>query len=61
MSEDGKITAAQVTEVRLHRNVLQEFVKIGGMYRLGCGLYLLSSAWEDHFYLLQRKYGCGIN
>ena len=59
-SEDGTITAAQVTEAGLHCNVLQEFVKSGEMYRFGRGLYVLSSAWEDDFYLLQRKYGRGI-
>ena len=32
-SEDGTITAAQVTEAGLHRSVLQEFVKSGEMYR----------------------------
>ena len=31
-SEDGTITAAQVTEAGLHRSVLQEFVKSGEMY-----------------------------
>ena len=55
-SEDGTITAAQVTEDGLHRSVLQEFVKSGEMYRFGRGLYVRSSAWEDDFYLLQRKY-----
>lgn len=40
-SEDGTITAAQVTEAGLHRNVLQEFVKSGEMYRFGRSLYLL--------------------
>ena len=59
-SEDGSITAAQVTEAGLHRSVLQEFVKSGEMYRFGRGLYVRSSAWEDDFYLLQRKYGRGI-
>ena len=34
-SEDGTITAAQVTEAGLHRSVLQEFVKSGEMYRFG--------------------------
>ena len=58
-SEDGTITAAQVTEAGLHRSVLQEFVKSGEMYRFGRGLYVRSSAWEDDFYLLQRKYGRG--
>ena len=59
-SEDGTISAAQVTEAGLHRSVLQEFVKSGEMYRFGRGLYVRSSAWEDDFYLLQRKYGRGI-
>ena len=38
-SEDGTITAAQVTEAGLHRSVLQEFVKSGEMYRFGRGLF----------------------
>ena len=56
-SEDGTITAAQVTKVGLHRSILQEFVKSGEMYRFGRGMYVRSNAWEDDFYLLQRKYG----
>ena len=32
-SEDGTITAAQVTEAGLHRSVLQEFVKSGEMLK----------------------------
>ena len=59
-SEDGTITAAQVTEAGLHRSVLQELVKNGEIYRFGRGLYVRSSEWEDDFYLLQRKYGRGI-
>ena len=43
-SEDGTITAAQVTEAGLHRSILQEFVKSGEMYRFGRGLYVRSSA-----------------
>ena len=27
---------------------------------MGRGIYVLNSAWEDDFYLLQRKYGRGI-
>ena len=59
-SEDGTITAAQVTEAGLHRSVLQKFVKSGEIYRFGRGLYVQSSAWEDDFYLLQQKYSRGI-
>lgn len=39
-SEDGTITAAQVTKVGLHRSILQEFVKSGEMYRFGRGQHL---------------------
>ena len=59
-SNDGTITAAQVTKAGLHRSVLQSLVDSGELYRYGRGLYVKSSAWEDDFYLLQRKYGRGI-
>lgn len=59
-SGDGTITAAQVTKAGLHRSILQECVRKGELYRFGRGLYVQSSAWEDDFYLLQRKYGRGI-
>ena len=59
-SKDGTITAAQVTKAGLHRSVLQSLVDSGELYRYGRGLYVKSSAWEDDFYLLQRKYGRGI-
>ena len=59
-SQDGTITTAQVTEAGLHRGILQELVRSGEVYRFGRGLYVLSDAWEDDFYLLQRKYGRGI-
>ena len=59
-SEDGMITTAQVTEAGLHRSILQKLVKSGEIYRFGRGLYVQSSAWEDDFYLLQRKYRRGI-
>ena len=49
-SEDGTITAAQVTEAGLHRSVLQKFVKSGEIYRFGRGLYVWSDVWEDDFY-----------
>lgn len=59
-SKDGIITSSQVTEAGLHRSILQVFVKNGKIYRLGRGLYMRSNAWEDDFYLLQRRYGRGI-
>lgn len=59
-SLDGTITAEQVTAAGLHRSILQEFVARGEIYRFGRGLYVRNNAWEDDFYLLQRKYGRGI-
>ena len=59
-SPDGTITAEQVTAAGLHRSILQELVENGELYRVGRGLYVRSNAWEDDFYLLQRKYGRGI-
>lgn len=59
-SPDGTVTAEQVTEAGLHRSILQELVENGELYRFGRGLYVISNAWEDDFYLLQRKYGRGI-
>ena len=57
---NGIITAAQLTKAGLHRGYLHDFVESGELYRFGRGLYVRSSAWEDDFYLLQRKYGRGI-
>lgn len=59
-SPDGTITAEQVTSAGLHRSILQELVGNGELYRFGRGLYVCSNAWEDDFYLLQRKYRRGI-
>lgn len=59
-SQDGIITAEQVTAAGLHRNILKKLVESGDIYRFGRGLYMCSNVWEDEFYLLQRKYGRGI-
>lgn len=59
-STDGTITAEQVTAAGMHRSILRELVENKELYRFGRGLYVRSDAWEDDFYLLQRKYGRGI-
>ena len=59
-SQDGTITAEQVTAAGLHRSILQELVRQGIVSRFGRGLYVRNDTWEDDFYLLQRKYGRGI-
>lgn len=59
-TSDGTITTSQVMDAGLHRSILQDLVKSGEVYRFGKGLYVVSSMWEDDFYLLQQKYGRGI-
>ncbi len=59
-SQDGTITSAQVVEAGLYREALRELVRKGKVSRFGRGLYVKTDAWEDDFYLLQRKYSRGI-
>ena len=59
-SLNGTITTEQVTAAGMHRSILRKLVENGELYRFGRGLYVRSNAWEDDFYLLQRKYGRGI-
>lgn len=35
-------------------------IENGDVTRFGRGVYICSDSWEDYFYLLQRKYSCGI-
>lgn len=60
-SQDGTVTAEQVTSAGLHRSILHELVKNGELYRFGRGLYVRTSVWEDDIYLLQRKIALPAN
>ena len=59
-SNNGTITAKQVTAKGIHRGILTELTETGQLTRYGRGLYVKSDAWEDDLYLLQLKYGRGI-
>ena len=56
----GAITTAQVSKAGFRRDALRALVDKGELRRIGRGLYEISSAWEDDFYILQRKYARGI-
>lgn len=60
ISQCGSITTKQVTEAGLHREILCELVEKGKAYRFRRGIYVFNDAWEDDFYLLQKKYKRGI-
>lgn len=57
---DGTVTAGQLAIAGLHGNELQELVTRGELHRVGRGLYVLGTAWEDDFFLLQQRYSRGI-
>lgn len=57
---NGILTAAMVTAAGLHRSVINKLLQKGEIYSFSRGLYVYSDAWEDDFYLLQKKYGRGI-
>ena len=59
-SDNGMITANQVTAAGIHRGTLTKFTEAGQLIRYGRGLYVKSDAWEDEMYLLQSKYGRGV-
>lgn len=56
----GVISSSTVTQLGLHRSILQELVDEGEIYPCSRGIYLKKDAWEDEFYLLQQKYKKGI-
>lgn len=56
----GVISSSTVTQLGLHRSILQELVDEGEIYPYSRGIYLKKDAWEDDFYLLQQKYKKGI-
>lgn len=56
----GVISSSTVTQLGLHRSILQELVDEGEIYLYSRGIYLKKDAWEDEFYLLQQKYKKGI-
>ena len=59
-SNNGFITAAQVTEAGIQRRVLGELVEAKRLYRVSRGIYALPETWEDEMYLLQYRFAKGI-
>lgn len=59
-SDNGVITAKQLTDAGIHRGMLAEYTENGQLTRYGRGLYIKDDVWEDDLYLLQQKYSRGI-
>ncbi|MDR0523945.1 MAG: AbiEi antitoxin N-terminal domain-containing protein [Candidatus Methanoplasma sp.] len=54
------ITSKQVTNAGIHRSVLSDMVGNNELVRIGRGVYMRPTSWEDEMYLLQYRYGKGI-
>jgi predicted transcriptional regulator of viral defense system len=60
MNTGDIVTAKQVTEAGGHRSVLSQLVKDGELVKVGRGVYMKPTAWEDEVYLLQYRFARGI-
>lgn len=60
ISHNGIITTEEVNEAGLYRGGLKKLADNGTIYRYSRGIYLKSDAWEDDFFLLQKRYSRGI-
>ena len=54
------ITSKQVTEAGFHRSILSKLVETNVLEKVGRGVYMRSSTWEDEMFLLQHRFGKGI-
>ncbi|MCL1981911.1 MAG: type IV toxin-antitoxin system AbiEi family antitoxin domain-containing protein [Clostridiales bacterium] len=59
-SNNGFVTAAQVTAAGIQRRTLGELVKAKRLYRAGRGIYARPDAWEDEMYFLQYRFAKGV-
>jgi len=59
-SNNGFITAAQVTAAGIQRRTLSELVQAKRLYRAARGIYVLPEAWEDEMFFLQYRFTKGV-
>ena len=59
-SNNGHITASQVTQAGIPRRHLSKMLSTGDIYRVDRGIYALPEAWEDELHALQYRYNKGI-
>lgn len=59
-AENGIITSGKITELGLHRSVLQELLVSGEIIQNSRGIYTMADEWEDEYSILQHKYRRGI-
>lgn len=59
-AENGIITSSRITDMGIHRSVLQELAGSGELIQCSRGIYVPAGEWEDEYRILQEKYGRGI-
>jgi predicted transcriptional regulator of viral defense system len=59
-SNNGIVTATQVTEAGIPRRCLSTMVQSGMIYRVERGIYALPEVWEDELSFIQYRFSKGI-
>ena len=59
-TNNGVVTATQVTEAGIPRRCLSAMVEAGTIYRVSRGIYALPEAWEDEMFFMQYRFSKGI-
>lgn len=59
-TNNGIVTASQVTAALIPRHYLSSLEKNRKLYKVDRGIYALPETWEDKMYLLQTRYSRGI-
>ncbi len=59
-TNNGVVTATQVTEAGIPRRCLSAMVGTGKIYRVSRGIYALPEVWEDEMFFIQYRFSKGI-
>lgn len=59
-TNNGIVTATQVTEAKIPRRCLSEMVNSGVIYKVERGIYALPEVWEDEMFFMQHRFSKGI-
>ena len=59
-TNNGLITATQITNAGIPRRCLSELVAAGQIYKVDRGVYAIPDVWEDEMYILQYRFSKGV-
>jgi len=59
-TNNGIVTATQITEAGIPRRCLSSMVDSGAIYRVDRGIYTQPETWEDELFFMQYRFSKGI-